>query len=266
MKKMKKTILVAAPILIILFCTFGYLFAPNDPNHVNLAVKLERACKQYPLGTDHMGRCILSRILYGGRTTVGIVLIGSAIVIVVGTFLGLVLGQKGNKQNVVVESILNAVTAIPPIAYLMIFIGAWGNGVLTMLIALTVSLIMRLIKLVKTKTEIEIAKAYIMCAIASGASRGRILFVHIVPNLIKDVIHYICLSCTDMIMAIVGFSFIGIGLGDNVIDWGIMVSESRGVIIMRPDIILYPITFIFLCALSFNLIAGAVKKGGEIRA
>ena len=85
MKKMKKLFFSCSPNTNYI-CAFGYLFAPNDPNHVNLTVRLERPCEEYPLGTDHMGRCILSRILYGGRTTVGIVLIGSAIVIVVGTF------------------------------------------------------------------------------------------------------------------------------------------------------------------------------------
>ncbi len=266
MKKAKEVILIAVPLLIILFCAFGFLFAPNNPNHVDLVVKFVEPSDKYPFGTDHMGRCILSRLLYGGKTTLGIVLIGSAIVITIGTLLGLLLGQRSKGKNLIIESLLNAVTAIPPIAYLIIFIGAWGNGILTMLTALTVSLIMRLIKLVKTKTEIEMGKAYIMGAIASGASRGNLLILHVAPNIIKDVIHYVCLSCTDMIMAIVGFSFIGIGLGDNVIDWGLMVSEARSVIIMRPDIILYPIVFIFLCTLSFNLIARAIEKGGAFHA
>jgi len=263
MKYLRQIFMIILPVLVILFCAFGFMFAPNNPNHVDLAVKFVKPCNEYPFGTDHMGRCILSRILFGGKTTLGIVLIGSAIVITIGTFLGLLLGQSKRGQNILVESVLNSVTAIPPIAYLIIFIGAWGNGIPTMLTALTASLIMRLIKLVKTETEIELRKAYVMCAVASGASRYHLLFVHIAPNIIKDVIHYVCLSCTDMIMAIVGFSFIGLGLGDDVIDWGVMVSEARGIIIMRPDIILYPVTFIFLCTLSFNVIAREIEKGGE---
>lgn len=263
MKKIKHLLLLGIPIIVLLFCTFGYLFAVNDPNHVDLTAKFIKPCSEYPFGTDYLGRCILSRILYGGKTTIGIVLVGSAIVIIVGTSIGLLLGQRNREQNVMVESVLNAVTALPPIAYLIIFIGAWGNGVFTMLTAITVSLIMRLIKLVKTETEIEFGKAYIMCAVASGARRYQLLFVHILPNIIRDVIHFVCLSCTDMVMAIVGFSFIGLGLGDNIIDWGIMVSEARGLIIMRPDIILYPVCFIFLNTLSFNLIAIEVEKRRE---
>ena len=84
--------------------------------------------------------------------------------------LGLLLGQGKAGRNVIFESLLNAVTAIPPVAYLIIFISAWGNSISTMVVALTISLVLRMIKLIKTKTEIEYGKAYVLCAIASGAS------------------------------------------------------------------------------------------------
>ena len=79
---------------------------------------------------------------------------------------------------------------------------------------------LRVIKLVQTRTEIEQGKAYVMCAVASGAKPSRILFVHILPNLIWDVLHFICLSCADMTLSIVSFSFIGLGMGDNVVGLG----------------------------------------------
>jgi ABC-type dipeptide/oligopeptide/nickel transport system permease subunit len=164
-----------------------------------------------------MGRCVLSRLLYA-PVTLGITLIGSGIVIALGLGIGLMIGQR-QSGSVVIESVLNAVTAIPPIAYLIIFIGAWGNGIPTMLIALVTSNLMRVIKLVKSRTEIELTRAYALCAIASGASRAHLLFVHVAPNILREVVHFVCLSCTDMVMAIVSFSFIGLGLGDDVIDW-----------------------------------------------
>lgn len=266
MNRIKSILFIGLPILVLALCVVGFLFAPNDPNHVDLSSKFIRPCGEYPFGTDHLGRCILSRILYGGKTTIGIVLVGSAIVVFIGTTLGLLLGQSRQGQNIFIESVLNAVTALPPIAYLIIFIGAWGNGVSTMMTALTISLIMRLIKLVKTETEIELRKAYILCAVTSGSKRLHLLFVHVLPNIIRDIIHFVCLSCTDMVMAIVGFSFIGLGLGDNIIDWGIMVSEARGITVLRPDIILYPVCFIFLSTLSFNLIAREIERMGGFHA
>ena len=111
-----------------------------------------------------------------------------------------------------------------------------------MLVALTVSLILRMIKLVKTQTEIELDKAYVLCAVSSGASRSRVLFVHILPNIIRPLVHFLCLSCAEMIMNISAFSFIGLTLGDDVIDF-------------------LPILFIFLCTLAFNLLAKQLEGG-----
>lgn len=258
--KIIKIISAALPLLFILLCAFGYHFAPNDPSYVDMSIRFHSSSSQYLLGTDNMGRCVLSRLLYGGKTTLGIVLVGSIGVSLLGIIFGLFMGGSRLGRSIGVESFLNAVTAIPPIAYLIIFIAAWGNGVRTMLVAITASLFLRLIKLVRTRTEVELTRAYIMCAISAGASHVRILFVHILPNLMWDVVHFICLSCADLVLSIVGFSFIGLGLGDNVVDWGTMVSESHHYIIAHPSLTLFPVLFIILCTLSFNLLGRLVEK------
>ena len=158
------------------------------------------------------------------------------------------------KENALIDGFINAVTAIPPIAYLIVFVGAWGSGAKTTLIALTISYILRYIKLVRTRTDMEIGKAYIMCAIASGASKARIMLIHIFPNLIAEMIRFLCLSCADMILAITGFSFIGLGLGDNVVDWGRMILDARGALILHPFMVLYPIGAVIISTLCFNVI------------
>ena len=155
------------PLLVLCVCAFGFLLAPNDPDLVDLTKKFLSPCSQFPLGTDNLGRCVLSRLLYGGRTTLGIVLVGSVTVSVLGTLIGLLMGGGKNGKNLILEGVLNAVTAIPPIAYLIIFIAAWGNSVFTMVVAVSASLLLRVIKLVQTRTEIEQGKAYVMCAVAS---------------------------------------------------------------------------------------------------
>lgn len=266
MKKGRKILGIAPPIAAIVFCLMGFLIAPNDPHKTTLISKFLTSDIQYPFGTDELGRCVFSRILYGGTVTVGIVLLGSAIVAVIGTVIGIVIAQGSTGKNLFFDSLLNAVTAIPPIAYLIIFIGIWGNSIPTMLVSLTASLILRMIKLVKTKTELEFGKAYILCAIASGASKLRLLFVHILPNIAGEIIRFVCLSCAEMILTISGFSFIGLSLGDDVIDWGIMLSDARSVAAARPMLMIYPIVFIFICALSFNLLARRLEKGGESNA
>ena len=253
-KRFRKWCAIFIPTLVIIFFFAGFLFAPNDPMKSNLLERYADPRAEYPFGTDALGRCILSRILYGGWTTLGIVLGGSLIVFLLGTVIGMVTSRAVMKENALIDGLINAVTAIPPIAYLIVFIGAWGSGAKTTLVALTVSYILRYIKLVRTRTDMEMGKAYVMCAIASGASKLRIMLIHIFPNLIAEMIRFLCLSCADMILAITGFSFIGLGLGDNVVDWGSMILDARGALVLHPIMILYPIGAVILSTLCFNVI------------
>ena len=259
MSRVKHILSYAIPIAVLLFFLFGSLFAPHDPTATNIRGKFLTSSAEYPFGTDDFGRCEFSRILEGGKTTLGIVLVGSAIVIVLGILFGILLAKTGRRRNILAESILNAVTAIPPV---IIFIGIWGNSIPTMLVALTASLILRMIKLVKTLIEVEYDKAYIMCAIACGASKVRIMLVHILPNIIRDIVQFICLSCAEMIIAISGFSFIGLSLGDDVIDWGVMLSDARALAGTHPQLLLYPILFIFISSLCFNYLGRLLEKEG----
>ena len=244
MSRTKHILSYAIPIVILLFFLFGSFFAPHDPTATNIRDKYLPSSAEYTFGTA------------------GIVLVGSAIVILLGILFGILLAKTGRRRNILAESILNAVTAIPPVAYLIIFIGIWGNSIPTMLVALTASLILRMIKLVKTLIEVEYDKAYIMCAIACGASKVRIMLVHILPNIIRDIVQFICLSCAEMIIAISGFSFIGLSLGDDVIDWGVMLSDARALAGTHPQLLLYPILFIFISSLCFNYLGRLLEKEG----
>lgn len=248
-------------LLLLLFCAFGYLVAPHDPRTVNLSARLLPPDALYPFGTDTMGRCVLSRLLYGGQTTLGIVLLSGVVILLCGIPLGLVMGTlKRGALMSVLESVLNAVTSMPPIAYLIVFIGTWGNSIVTMLVALTLSLVLRIIKLVKAQTEVEREKAYVLCAVSSGAGQTRVLFAHILPNIIKESLVFLSLSCADMIVMITSFSFIGLGLGDSAIDWGSMIQQGQNVSMIRPDLIVYPMLFAFMCTLAFNLLAAEMTK------
>lgn len=258
-----KIIIISLSIFILLFCTFGFLLAPNDPEKMDLLARLAPSSEKYPFGTDSMGRCVFTRILYGGQTSLLVVLITAAIVLAVGMPIGMIMGTtKRGIVTSVVESILNAVTSMPPIAYLIVFIGAWGNSIFTMMIALTLSLVLRVIKLVKAQTEQEWTKAYVLCALSSGATNMRILIFHILPNIIKESFIFLSLSCADMIVMITSFSFIGLTMGDGTIDWGSMIEEGQTVLMKRPDLIIYPMIFAFFATFAFNSLADELT-GGE---
>ncbi len=259
--KNKTIILRIITSLILIIIIFSYKFAVNDPNKVNLLNRFALRSPEYPLGTDSLGRCIYSRLLYGGFTSVGIAVIGGVFVLIIGIFIGLFLAKIEGRSSILAESFLNAVTAIPPIAYLIIFISAWGNSIFTMMIAIMITLFLRLIKLVKSITEVELKKAYIICAITSGAGNSRILFFHVLPNILEPCIRFVCLSSVDMILAISAFSFIGLNMGDDVIDWGRMVSDAQNVILSNPMETIYPILLIIVSALMLNILGRTFKAG-----
>ena len=260
MKRLKHIILLAIPALLLVAMAAGFVFAPNAPDKTHILAKYQAPSPEYPLGTDALGRCELSRLLEGGKVTLSIVLLGAAIVFMLGVALGMLFARTGSRNGVLSDSILNAITAIPPLAYLIIMIGIWGNSIPTMIVALTVSLILRMIKLVMTLVEDEYRKAYVRCAFASGASRVRILTLHILPVILPQLVQYICLSCSDMILAVSGFSFIGLSLGANVIDWGGMLSEARGGFAMRPALLYYPVAMIFISSLCFNFLGREIDR------
>ncbi len=260
MQRMKQRLELWLPVAVLAFFTFGFLVAPHDPEQVDAVRRFLPCSAEYPLGTDHLGRCVFSRLLYGGRTTLGIILLGSALIAAVGIALGLPIGSSRGKGKLALESLINAVTAVPPIAYLLIFISVMGNGVSTMLIAIVLSNFLRVVKLVKTRTEVELGKAYVLSAITSGAGKVHILFVDIVPNLLWDVLHYLLLSAADMVLTMVSFSFIGLGLGEDVIDWGVMVADLHRFIIIHPGLASYPVAAIVLCALAFHILGRRLEK------
>lgn len=158
MSRTKHILSYSIPIVILLFFLFGSFFAPHDPTATNIRGKYLSSSAEYPFGTDDFGRCEFSRILEGGKITLGIVLVGSAIVILLGIVFGILLAKTGRRRNILAESILNAVTAIPPVAYLIIFIGIWGNSIPTMLVALTASLVLRMMN----SGDLEIAQGQIL--------------------------------------------------------------------------------------------------------
>lgn len=247
-------------VLILAFAAFGYFFAPNDPQHIDLGVRLAPKNHVYPLGADTMGRCILSRLLYGGKTTMWIVGMEFVLVFLCGTGIGLFLAGFA-KRFILAESTLSALTAIPPLVYLIVFMGAWGNSMATMIVALTLSLSLRLIKLVKFRALEESKRAYVLCAYVSGENKALILVKEILPNIFYEVLRFLCLSSVEIIISISAFSIIGLSMGAHVVDWGLMISDARSMIITRPDLILYPVGAIVACSFALNSLARSLEGG-----
>lgn len=257
----RKKIKLILMIVLILLPLSGSLFIPNNPNHVDVSKKFSSSSHAYLLGTDNLGRCEFSRLLVAGNNTIKIVLAASLIIFAAGTCIGLFMsGKKQESLHLMMLSLLDSVTAIPTIIYLVIIVGILGNGIFPMIMALTISLILRLIKFVMVLSEDEQKKAYCICAKCLGASDTRLLFFHILPNILHRIFSYISLSCAEMIMLISAFSFIGISLGDEKIDWGLMLNEGRNFFSVKPSLALLPMALIIIYSFVFNALAKIIKE------
>ncbi|MBS5966328.1 MAG: ABC transporter permease [Peptoniphilus harei] len=250
-------ILIISPIIL------GYLI-PNSPFHVDVTNKFAGYSRDYLLGTDHLGRCELSRILLAGKITLKLVIISSFLIGVIGTVLGLILSMNDGVFKMVTLSIIDSITAIPTIIYLVIVVGMLENRVVTVILSLVFSITLRLIKFVLVLSQEEQKKAYCSCAKCLGASNFRIAFVHILPNIIYRILSYISLSCAEIIMTISGFSFIGINLGDTKIDWGYMLNEGRAYYNIKPTLMIYPMVLIIFFTFIFNVLSNQIKEKGNI--
>lgn len=245
--------------LIIIPIVFDHLI-PNSPFTVDTSKKFMEISSKYLLGTDNLGRCELSRLLFAGKITVGLVVMASFIIGIIGTILGLLLSINDILFKTILLSIMDSITAIPTIVYLVIIVGILDNRVVTVIIALVLSIVLRLTKFVMVLSQEEQQKAYCICAKCLGASNYRIVFIHILPNIIYRVLSYLSLSCAEMIMMISGFSFIGINLGDTKIDWGFMLNEGRKYFNIMPSLTIYPMILIILYSFVFNTLSNVIKE------
>lgn len=249
-------------ILIILPIILGN-YAPNSPFKVNINDKFAGISEVYLLGADNLGRCELSRILYAGDLTIRLVIVASIIIGILGTVFGLLLSIKDGFLKMVIMSFIDAITTIPTIVYLMIFVGVLENRLATVIIGLVFSITLRLTKYVMTLSEDEQKKAYVICAKCLGASDIRMVFVHILPNIKYRIFSYISLSCAEMVMMISAFSFIGINLGDTKIDWGLLLSEGKQYLYLKPSLTIYPMVLIIFYTYIFNILSSTMKEKKE---
>jgi peptide/nickel transport system permease protein len=253
---MKSTIIVKRVMVcfIVIFMIAGHGLVMHDPFEQNLSERLEGPSFNYPMGTDTLGRCVYSRIVSGGQATVQIVLLSGVVLLVAGTIIGSMQVFSKPRFAMLIETVINAFTAFPPMLYVLLFVGIWGGGTFTMIVSLVFSNWARVAKLVQGKVEAESKKAYVLCARACGAPMRRIIFVHVIPNCFMEILGYMSLISAEMIILIASFSFIGIGLGEDTINWGQMIAEGKSKIRIQPGMTLYPSIAIILFTFLFNYI------------
>lgn len=237
--------------------------APHAPDQIDVVKKFMAASKEYPLGTDQLGRCVLSRLLYGARYSLGIAVPTLIALGVVGMALGTVAAYIGGRTERVFLTVCDIFMAFPPLVIVLSLVGSLGQGVLNIFLALLFSMWVWFAKVVRTYAAMEKSKDYIIAAKLAGCSETRIIFYHIIPNITPPFLVYLSTGIAALILMVSGFSFLGLGFPAGTPEWGAMLSEARGSFYSHPQLVVYPGICILLAAAGFNLFGEALRDIGS---
>ena len=260
--------MISAGVLLVLViaAVFAPWLAPADPFKASMLKRLlPIGSPGYLLGTDELGRDMLTRLMYGGRLSLlmGIVPVFSAFFI--GTTLGLFAGYLGGRVNMVIMRTLDIFYAFPSVLLAVAISGALGPGLSNSLIALTLVFVPQIVRVAESVTTQVRQLDYIEAARMSGASAFSIIRVHVLGNVLGPVFVYATgLLSVSMILAS-GLSFLGLGVKPPEPEWGLMLNTLRSAIYNKPFIAALPGAFIFLTSIAFNLLADGVRSAMDIK-
>ncbi|MBT2734589.1 nickel ABC transporter permease subunit NikC [Bacillus sp. ISL-7] len=234
--------------------------APNDPIAVNLVYKLQPPSWEFPLGTDHLGRCNLSRLLYGGRISLGFAMLIFISSLTIGLIIGTFSGYKGGWVDQVLMRFCDGVMAFPSLILILGLVGIFGPGLSQVILALMLVQWVYYARMFRGMVLSLKEQNFIAAAKISGSSQGKIIKNHIVPNVLPPLVVMGTLEMGWAIMDISAMSFLGLGVQPPTAEWGAMIHEGKSYIRTNPELMLFPGLMIMLVIVNFNLLGEALSE------
>jgi peptide/nickel transport system permease protein len=254
-------------LLIVLSAIFAPALAPFDPDKSSMAHRLKPLFfRNNILGTDEQGRDILSRILYGGRTSLLMGIVPVIAATIVGGLFGVVAGYAGGRVNTLIMRSMDVFFAFPSVLLAVAISGSLGGGLVNQLVTLTVVLTPPLCRVAETSTNQIRSMDFVDAARASGASTISILFNHVLVNAVSPVLVYASTLVSASILLASGLSFLGLGVSPPTPDWGLMLSTLRQAIYVQPVVCAMPGLAILITSISFNIVSDGLRQAMDVKA
>ncbi|MGI3777299.1 MAG: ABC transporter permease [Janthinobacterium lividum] len=252
--------------LMLLAIVFAGVIAPDDPYHGTMLRRLRPlGTPGHLLGTDELGRDMLTRLLYGGRLSWFLGITPVVIAFLVGSVLGIVAGFAGGWLNMLIMRVTDVFYAFPSVLLAVAISGALGAGVFNAILSLTLVFIPPVIRVAESVTTGVRALDYVESARATGAGVATIVRVHVLPNVLGQIFVYATsLISVSMILA-AGLSFLGLGTTPPHAEWGLMLNTLRTAIYTRPFLAMLPGLCIFATSLCFNLVSDGLRSAMDVR-
>lgn len=245
--------------ILALAAVFAPLLASHDPNAVDVARKFLPPSREFPLGTDHLGRDVFARIVFGARLSIGSTLAASAAISVIGVLVGLAAGWFGGITDTLISRVVDILLAFPTFLLALAVTALLGPGLRNVLAAIILAWWASYARIVRSAVLAERDKPYIEAARAVGSSSGRILRRHLLPNIVAPMVVLTTLDLGAVLLSLSGFSFLGLGVQPPTPEWGSMLSEGRTYLSRAPNMMFFPGVAIFLMVLGFNLLGDGLR-------
>ena len=239
---------IAAPVL-----------APSDPTAISLEDRLLSPDREFPLGTDHLGRDELSRLLYGARTTLRTAAVVLAVVFAIALTVGTLSGYYGGWLDTILMSLVDLVLAFPGLILAVAIAGTLGPSLINVMIAMAAVWWAGYARLVRGMVLSIRSREFVEAARAVGASDRRIMVFHIWRNILGPVVVLASLDMGWIILGISGLSFLGLGAQPPTPELGSMLNDGRPFLQTAPQMMLYPGAAIFLVVLGFNMLGDGLR-------
>ena len=253
-------------LLLVLAAVFAPWVAPADPFKASMLKRLQHVGSAgHWLGTDELGRDLLSRLIYGGRLSLVMGIVPVVLAFVIGTTIGVVAGFMGGKVNMAIMRTLDVFYAFPSVLLAVAISGAMGPGLSNSLLALTIVFIPQIARVAESVTTQVARLDYIDAARMSGAGAFTIIRVQVLGNVLGPVFVYATgLISVCMILAS-GLSFLGLGVRPPEAEWGLMLNTLRSAIFNNPVVAALPGVMIFVTSVCFNLLADGIRSAMDLR-
>ncbi|MBS5838161.1 MULTISPECIES: nickel ABC transporter permease subunit NikC [Pseudomonas] len=245
--------------LLLLMALLGPWLSPYDPTLVNLDDRLLPASSAHWLGTDHLGRDVLSRLIVGTRLSLGSVVLTLGLVLFLGVVIGGMAGVIGGKLDMFLMRLCDMFLTFPTLVLAFFLIAVLGTGLTNVIIAIALSHWAWYARMVRGMVIAQRNRDYVLASRLAGASRLTRLRQHIMPNVVGQLLVLASMDIGHMMLHVSGLSFLGLGVSPPTPEWGVMINDSKEFIWTHPQLLLWPGLMIFLAVMAFNLLGDALR-------
>lgn len=246
-------------VVLVLCAIFAPVLAPYNPYESNMPIALQAPSAEHILGVDELGRDIFSRSLYGARVSLVVGVEAVALALLFGIVLGAVAGFYGGSVDTAIMSVMDVMLSFPSILLAIAFMTVLGRGIDKAVIAIGIVSIPQYARIVRGSVLSVRENVYVTAARAIGNNDRRLLFVHILPNVVAPIIVRSTIGISEAILEAAALGFLGLGVMPPTAEWGTMLGAGRQTIFNAPHIVTFPGLAITLTVMAFNLLGDGLR-------